>query len=325
MKARIIGTGSYAPAKILTNFDLEKFLDTSDEWIVSRTGIRQRHVAADDEATSDLATKAALMALESAAVEPGELDLIVVGSITGDYPFPASACLVQKNLSARNALAFDLSAACSGFIYGLSVAEQYHLNGRVRKSLIIGAEIMTRTVDWKDRSTCVLFGDGAGAVVMESSPGENGILATRLHTDGSNWELLYQAGFGSRTPPSHEGIDNGDYFLKMAGNEVFKIAVRTLTDVAIEVLEAHGVSREEVALIIPHQANQRILDATGKRLRVPPEKIFSNVANYANTSAASIPIALDEANRSGRIKAGDLVVLNAFGGGFTSGAALIRW
>ena len=325
MKARIIGTGSYAPEKVVTNSDLEKFLDTTDEWIVTRTGIKQRHVAADNEATSDLATRAAQNALEMAGVDPAELDLIVMGSVTGDFPFPACACLVQKNLAAKKAVAFDLSAACSGFIFGLSTADQYHKTGRVKKSLVIGAEIMTRTVNWDDRSTCVLFGDGAGAVVMETMEGERGILSTHLHTDGSRWELLYQAGFGSRTPPSHAGIDEGSYFLKMAGNEVFKVAVCSLTDVAIEALEANGVTREEVALIIPHQANQRILDATGKRLKVPPEKIFSNVASYANTSAASIPIALDEAHRSGQIKEGDLVVLNAFGSGFTSGAALIRW
>jgi 3-oxoacyl-[acyl-carrier-protein] synthase III len=324
MKAKIIGTGSFAPEKILTNFDLEKILDTSDEWIFSRTGIKQRHIAADDEATSDLATRAAQNALEMAGVSPGELDLIIVGSITGDFSFPATACLVQKNLGARNAFAYDVSAACSGFIYGLSNAELYHSAGKARKSLVIGAETMTRTVDWKDRGTCVLFGDGAGAVVLESSDGESGILSTHLHSDGSNWELLYQPGFGSRTLPSVEGKE-GPYFLKMQGNEVFKIAVHCLSDVVIEALEANGASKEDVTLIFPHQANKRILDATGKRLKVPAEKIFSNVASYANTSAASIPIALDEANRTGKIKEGDLIVLNAFGGGFTWGAALVRW
>jgi len=325
MKARIIGTGSYAPEKILTNFDLEKFLDTSDDWIVTRTGIRQRHIAGDHEATSDLATRAAQNALEMAGVDGGELDLIVMGSITGDFPFPASACLVQKNLGAKKAFAFDLSAACSGFIYGLSTAEQYHKSGRVRKSLIIGAEIMSRTVDWKDRGTCVLFGDGAGAVVLETSEGESGILSTHLHSDGSNWDLLCQPGFGSRIPPSVEGVKEGVCFLKMQGNEVFKMAVRALSDVVLEALEANGISKEEVSLIFPHQANKRILDATGKRLQVPPEKIYSNVEKFANTSAASIPIALDEANRSGKIREGDIIVLNAFGGGFTWGAALIRW
>ncbi len=324
MKAKIIGTGSFAPEKILTNFDLEKNLDTSDEWIFTRTGIRQRHVAGDDEATSDLATRAAQNALEMAGVSPEELDLIIVGSITGDFSFPATACLVQKNLGARNAFAYDVSAACSGFIYGLSNAELYHAAGKARKSLIIGAETMTRTVDWKDRGTCVLFGDGAGAVVLETSDGESGILSTHLHSDGSSWELLYQPGFGSRKLPSVEGRE-GPYFLKMQGNEVFKIAVRYLSDVVIEALESNGISKEEITLIFPHQANQRILDATGKRLKIPLEKIFSNVASYANTSAASIPIALDEANRTGRIKAGDLIVLNAFGGGFTWGSALIRW
>jgi 3-oxoacyl-[acyl-carrier-protein] synthase-3 len=325
MKARIIGTGSFAPEKILTNIDLENFLDTSDEWIVTRTGIRQRHIASDGEATSDLATQAARNALEMAGVSPEELDLIIVGSITGDYPFPATACLVQKNLGARNAFAYDLSAACSGFIYGLSNADQYHKSGAVRKSLVIGAETMTRTVDWKDRATCVLFGDGAGAVVLETSEGDSGILSTHLHSDGSSWELLYQPGFGSRNPPSAEGLEEGVHYLKMQGNEVFKMAVRSLSDVVAEALEANGLSKEEVTLIFPHQANKRILDATGKRLQVPPKKIYSNVDSYANTSAASIPIALDEANRNGKIQEGDVVVLNAFGGGFTWGAALIRW
>ena len=325
MKARIIGTGSFAPEKILTNFDLEKFLDTSDEWIVTRTGISQRHVAADEEATSDLATQAARNALEMAGVSPDELDLIIVGSITGDFPFPATACLVQKNLGARNAFAYDLSAACSGFIYGLSNADQYHKSGTARKSLVIGAETMTRTVDWKDRGTCVLFGDGAGAVVLETTEGDSGILSTHLHSDGSSWELLCQPGFGSRNPPSIEGIEEGVHYLKMQGNEVFKMAVRSLSDVVVEALEANGITKEEVTLIFPHQANKRILDATGKRLQVPPEKVYSNVDCYANTSAASIPIALDEANRNGKIKEGDVVVLNAFGGGFTWGAALIRW
>ncbi len=324
-KACITGTGSYVPEKVLTNFDLEKFLDTSDEWIVTRTGIRERRVAADGEYTSDLAAHAARRALEMANVEAEEIDFIVVGTITGDFPWPATACLVQDKLGASKAIAYDVSAACSGFVYAIDAAVSRIESGRSSKALVIGAEILTRVVDWQDRNTCVLFGDGAGAVVLEATEEDRGILSTHLHSDGSCWELLYQPGFGSRNPASDDGLKARLPFLRMQGNEVFKIAVRSLSDVAIEALEANGLTSTDVDLFIPHQANRRILDATAKRLGLTDDQVYINVDRYGNTSGASIPIALDEANRAGRIKKGDMVLLDAFGGGFTWGSALIRW
>lgn len=325
IKARVIGTGSYVPEKVLTNLDLEKFLDTSDEWIVTRTGIRERHVAAEGEATSDLATNAARRALEAAGIGADDLDLIVVGTISGDYPWPATACLVQHKLGTRGQATFDVSAACCGFLYALANAVSQIESGRVRRALVVGAEILTRLVDWEDRNTCVLFGDGAGAVVLEAQEGEQGVLSTHLHADGSYWELLYQPGFGSVNAPSVEGIEARLPYLKMQGNEVFKIAVRSLHDVAMEALEANGVSAKDVDLFVPHQANQRILDATAKRLGLDADQVYVNVERFGNTSGASIPIALDEANRAGRIKSGDLVLLDAFGGGLTWASALLRW
>ena len=325
IKARVIGTGSYVPEKILTNSDLEKFLDTTDEWIVTRTGIRERHVAAEGETTSDLATRAARKALAMAGLEPDDLDLIVVGTISGDYPWPATACLVQQKLGTRGQPTFDVSAACCGFLYALSTAVAQIESGHVRRALVIGAEILTRLVDWEDRNTCVLFGDGAGAVIIEAQEGESGILSTHLHADGSFWELLYQPGFGSANPPSVEGIAARLPFLKMQGNEVFKIAVRSLHEVAVEALTANGYTAADVNLFVPHQANLRILDATAKRLGLREDQVFINVERFGNTSGASIPIALDEANRNGRIAAGDLVLLDAFGGGLTWASALLRW
>jgi 3-oxoacyl-[acyl-carrier-protein] synthase III len=324
-RARIIGTGCYLPEKVLTNFDLEKFLDTSDEWIFSRTGIRERRVAAEGEFTSDLATNAARQALQMAGVDAAEVDLIVVGTITGDFPWPATACLVQNQLGARKAAAYDVSAACSGFVFALDAAVNAVVTGSAKKALVIGAEILTRIIDWQDRNTCVLFGDGAGAVVIEAQEGENGILSTHLHSDGSCWELLYQAGFGSRNPASQAGLENRLPYLKMQGNEVFKVAVRSLSDVAFEALEANGMTPEDVDLFVPHQANRRILEATAKRLGFTEEQVYINVDRFGNTSGASIPIALDEANRAGRIKEGDVVLFDAFGGGFTWASALLRW
>jgi len=322
---KIVGTGSYVPEKVLTNFDLEKFLDTSDEWITSRTGIRTRHVAAEGQVTSDLAVNAARKALEMANVDPNDLDLIVVGTITGDFPWPATACVVQHKLGITGCAAFDVSAACSGFIYALDSAVSRIRCGAARRALVIGAEVLTRAIDWEDRNTCVLFGDGAGAVVIEATDEDHGILSTHLHADGSYWELLYQPGFGSRYPASEEGLKARLPYLKMQGNEVFKIAVRSLADVANEALAANGMSKEDVSLFIPHQANQRILDATAKRIGLKEEQVFINVGKYGNTSGASIPIALDEANRNGKIKSGDIILLDAFGGGLTWGSALIRW
>ena len=324
-RARIIGTGSCVPDKVLTNSDLEKFLDTTDEWIVSRTGIRERHIASEGEYTSDLATRAAERALAMAGVRGEEIDLVVVGTITGDFPWPATACLVQKNLGATGAAAFDVSAACSGFVYALDAAVRRIETGVSKKALVIGAEVLSRAVDWEDRNTCILFGDGAGAVVLEGQEGEHGVLSTHLHADGSYWELLYQPGFGSRFPASEAGIKERLPFLKMQGNEVFKVAVRSLSEVAQEALVANGMTTADIDLFIPHQANRRILEATAKRLGLGDKQVYINVDRFGNTSGASIPLALDEANRAGRVKDGDIVLLDAFGGGFTWASALLRW
>ncbi len=326
MKSRIIGTGSYTPEKVLTNYDLEKIVDTNNDWIVARTGIEERRIAADDELTSDLASRAAERALEMAGVSAEDIDVIVVGTITGDYPWPATACIVQANIGAKKAHAYDVSAACSGFLYALASADDFLVAGRGKRALVIGAEIFSRScIDWTDRNTCVLFGDGAGAVVLEAQEGDKGVLSSHLHSDGNYVDFLYQPGFGVKHQPSLEGLEAKLPFLKMNGNEVYKFAVRMMTEVSKEALKANGYSSEDVGLFIPHQANLRILEATTKRLKLTDEQSFINVNKYGNTSAATIPIALDEANRGGQIKAGDLVLMAAFGGGFTWGGTLVRW
>lgn len=326
IRARITGTGSYMPEKILTNLELEKMVETTNDWIIARTGIEERRIAAEDENTSDMATRAAERALEMAGVAAEELDLIVMGTITGDYPWPATACIVQNNLGAKKAYAYDLSAACSGFIYALTTANDFIIAGRGKKVLVIGAEALSRIIDWTDRNTCVLFGDGAGAVVLEASEeGDAGILSSHLHSDGSYLDLLYQPGFGTRMTPSIEAIQDRSSFLKMQGNDVFKVAVRSLTDVSLEALEANNLSSADVSLFIPHQANRRILEATAKRIKLKDEQVCINVNKYGNTSSATIPVAMDEAHRAGRLKSGDILLLAAFGGGFTWGSNLIRW
>ena len=325
IRARITGTGSYVPEKVLTNLDIEKFLDTNDEWIRARTGIRERHIAAENENTSDLATKAAQRAMEMAGVSAEEIDLIVVGTITGDYPWPATACVVQGNIGAKNAAAFDVSAACSGFVYALSCAVDRIEAGRCKRALVIGAEIMTRIVDWEDRNTCILFGDAAGAVIVEAREGDHGVLSTHLHADGTQLELLYQPGFGTRIMPTEESLKNRANFLQMQGNEVFKVAVRSMAEVANTALEANNMTAEDVDLFIPHQANIRILSATGKKIGLKDDQVYINVDRFGNSSGATIPLALDEANRAGRVKEGDILLFAAFGGGFTWGAALLRW
>lgn len=325
MRARIIGTGSAVPDKVLTNFDLEKMVDTSDEWITTRTGIKERRIAGEGEYTSTFATRAAEKALEMAGVKADELDLVIVGTVTPDFPFPATACVVQNNIKAVNAAAFDVTAACSGFLYGLSVAEKFIRTGTVKKALVIGAEVLSRIIDWSDRNTCLLFGDGAGAVVVEACEGDNGVLSTHIHSDGSFWELLYLPACGSRNPATQKAVDDKLIYLMMQGNEVFKLAVRAMGEVAHEALAASGMTPADIDLFIPHQANRRIIDAIGKRLGLAEDRVFVNLDRYGNTSAASIPIALDEANRSSRIKEGDIVLFDAFGGGLTWGAALLRW
>jgi 3-oxoacyl-[acyl-carrier-protein] synthase-3 len=324
--ARIRGTGSAVPEKVLTNSDLEKLVDTSDEWITTRTGIKERRIASDDEFTSTLATKAAQRALEMANVLPEEIDIIVVGTVTSDFPFPATACLVQNNLKASKAVAFDISAACSGFLFGLSIVDSFIKSGVAKKALVIGAETLSRITDWTDRNSCVLFGDGAGAVVLEAEE-ENGkgVLSTHVHSDGSYWELLHQPGYGSRNPASKRNAEENLAVIKMQGNEVFKLAVRAMEDAAQQALAANNLSTTDIDLFISHQANRRIIDAIGKRLGLTEQQVFINLERYGNTSAASIPLALDEVNRSGRIKAGDLLLLDSFGGGLTWASALIRW
>ena len=324
MRSRVTGTGSALPFNVLTNQDLEKMVDTTDEWITTRTGIKERRIASAGDFTSTLATTAALKALEMSGVSPEELDMIVVATVTPDYPFPSTACLVQGNLKAVNAAAFDVSAACSGFVYALTIVDSLIRGGTVKKALVIGAEILSRIVDWTDRNSCLLFGDGAGAVVLEadSSPG---ILNSYMKSDGSFWELLYQPGPGNRNPATHKLIDERLTFIRMQGNEVFKLAVRAMEDAALKTLSAGGFTTDDIDIFVPHQANRRIIDSIGKRLGLPEEKVFVNLERYGNTSSASIPIALDEANRTGRVHSGDLVLLDAFGGGLTWGAMSIRW
>jgi 3-oxoacyl-[acyl-carrier-protein] synthase-3 len=321
----IIGVGSCTPDRVLTNQDLEKIVDTSDEWIVSRTGIKERRIADPDTPASALATEAARRALHDAGVAGGEIDQIIVGTVTGDRPFPSTACLLQDRLGASSAYAFDISAACSGFLYALSLGRTQILAGAAETVLVVGVETLSKITDWTDRNTCVLFGDAAGAVVLRSTGQPGGILATKLHSDGSLTSLLEMPGGGSLNPASHETVDKRLHYIRMSGNDVFKYAVRAMESVACEALELAGLKPEELDLLIPHQANYRIIDATARRLGLSMDKVFVNLDRYGNTSSASIPLALDEAKRSGRLKPGDLVELVTFGGGFTWAAAVVRW
>ncbi len=324
MKARITGTGSYAPTKVLSNTDLERMVATSDDWIRERTGIRERRIAAAGEACSDLAVVAGTRALEAAGIAAADLDLVLLATCTGDFPLPATACLVQHQLGATKAAACDLGAACCGFVYALSMADAYVKTG-MRHVLVIGSEVMSAITDWTDRNTCVLFGDGAGAAVVSASDGTRGILSTHLRSDGNLCELIAVPGGGSRVPPSEKVVAERMQYIKMKGNETFKVAVRTLEEIARETLEANHLRVEDVDLYVPHQANVRILKAVADRLGLPLDKVMLNLDRYGNTSAASIPIALDEAVRSGRIRPGSLVMLGAFGAGLTWASALLRW
>ncbi len=324
--ARILGTGRCVPDRVVSNRDLEARLDTTDEWIRARTGIRERRVVPPEWATSDLCERAARAALDMAGVAPDELDLIVVGTATPDMPFPSTACVLQERLGTRGQMAFDLNAGCTGFLYGLSAADALVRAGAVRRALVLGAEVLSKILDWEDRSTCVLFGDGAGAVVVgpTDEPG-HGILASRMAADGTHWPLLQMPGGGSRLPLTAERIGQRMHRLRMNGNEVFKIAVRTLKELAVQVLADAGCAPEQLDWLVPHQANRRIIDAVAQRLRLPAEKVYINVDRYGNTSAASIPIALDELVRAGRLLPGQRVLLDAFGAGVTYGATLLRW
>jgi 3-oxoacyl-[acyl-carrier-protein] synthase-3 len=323
--AGIIGMGHAYPSGVLTNADLEKIVDTSDEWITSRTGIKQRRKAADDEYTSQFAVKAANQALERAGLDASEIDLLICATTSPDQILPSTGCLIQAEIGANNAAAYDLFAACSGFLYGLTNVESMIRTGQIRNALVIGAEVLTKYVDYTDRSTCVIFGDGAGAAVIGPVSEGKGILATKIRSDGRFAEQLYSPGGGTRMKTTAETIDGGMHFFKMKGSELFKVAVRSMTEISLEMLEKAGCTVEDVDLVVPHQANQRITDAVASKLGVAEEKVYSNIAEHGNTSSASIPIALDECIESGKIKSGDLVLLTAFGGGATWGATLVRF
>ncbi|CAM3067934.1 MULTISPECIES: beta-ketoacyl-ACP synthase III [Paenibacillus] len=321
----VIGTGKYVPEKILTNSDLEKMVDTNDEWIVSRTGIKERHIAAPDQATSDLAYEAAIKALESAGMTGSDLDLIIVATITPDSSFPSTACILQDKLGAKGAAAFDLSAACSGFVYGLATATSFIQSGMYNNALVIGADCLSRITDYTDRNTCVLFGDGAGAVIVGEVPEGRGFKSFDLGAEGAGGSLLQMEGGGSRLPASVETVENKKHYIYMNGREVFKFAVRVMGTATIEVLRKAGLERTDVDLFVPHQANIRIIQSAMQRLELPEEKVVVNVDKYANTSAASIPLALVEAAEEGRMKAGDTVLMVGFGGGLTWGASVLVW
>jgi len=321
----VTGVGACVPSRVLTNHDLERMVETSDEWILTRTGIRERRLAEDDQATSDLAATAALRALEKANTAPEQVDLIIVATITPDMPFPATACLVQRKIGARKAAAFDLEAACSGFVYGLEIGQQFIMSQTYDTVLVIGAEKLSTIVDWKDRNTCVLFGDGAGAAVLQNRPNSHGLLTAVMGANGENADLLYMPGGGSRCPATSDSVAARLHYLRMDGKETFKNAVQAMLTAAQEALRRCGLDISQIKCVIPHQANKRIIDAVGTRLGAKPEQIFINLDRYGNTSAASVAIALDEAVATGRVQRGDLVLLVVFGAGLTWGAAVIEW
>jgi 3-oxoacyl-[acyl-carrier-protein] synthase-3 len=326
-KIAIKGTGSCAPERVVPNSYFEKIIDTSDEWITTRTGIKERRMIEKGQAMSDLATLASASALQMAGLSPQELDLIIIGTSTADMLSPSCGCMVQHRLGAKKAVAFDVNAACPGFIYGLAIAQKFMQDGSYERALVVGGEIISNRIDYKDRSTCVLFGDGAGAVVLGHSNGNDDgeILGMDIESDGDLWRLIHVPGGGSRIPASHEMLNEGLQYLKMQGNEVFKHAVRTMVDSARKIMAQQGITTDEIDWFIPHQANIRIMDVVAERLGIPSEKVIVTVHKYGNTSAATIPVALDEAIRSGQIRKGDLVLVNSFGAGLTWGAALFRY
>lgn len=322
----VAGTGMYVPAEVLSNGDLEKFLDTTDEWIFTRTGIRERRRAAPGETSATMAFEAANKALEAASLSPADLDLILVSTITPDTHCPAAACWLQGMLKASKALAFDITAACSGFIYGLETARHYFHSGKYRNILLASSEVMTRTVDWSDRESCILWGDGAGAVVLRESENGEGILSTHLYSDGSFAGMLQLPGGGSATSPiSHESVDKNLHTLRMEGKKTFKMAVKAFTDAGREALDANGLSLSDVRWMIPHQANRRIIQAVAEQINLPMERVYLTIEKYGNISSATIPIALDEAVRGGGVSKGDRLLLVAFGGGLTWGSSVISW
>ncbi|MGH7797259.1 MAG: beta-ketoacyl-ACP synthase III [Candidatus Binatia bacterium] len=324
-RSAILGTGSELPSKIVTNHDLEKIVDTSDEWITVRTGIKERRVLEDGKGNADMALQAARRALADARMDAKDLDAIIMGTVTPDYPFPSSACVLEDMLGARNVFSFDVGAACSGFLNALSVADLFISTGKINNALVVGSDALSRLLNWQDRGTCILFGDAAGAVVLGATENGSGVLSTRLRTDGSYVKTLYVPAGGSLKPATAETVRRNEHTITMNGKEVFKIAVRSMEEISRQALADAGVEINQVSLVIPHQANRRIIVALAERLGVPLEKVVVNLEKYGNTSAASIPVALDEAKRQGRIKPGDIVLLNAFGGGFTWGAAVVKF
>lgn len=324
-KAMIAGLGYAVPEKVLTNKDFEKIIDTTDEWIRTRTGMVERHVGDETMTTSDLCTEAAEKAMADAGIKAEDLDVIIIATVTGDTPFPSTACYVQKNLGAENAAAFDISAACSGFLYGLTMANNLITNETYKNILVIGGEMLSKITDYTDRTTCVLFGDGAGAAVVQPSDGTRGIFNTLIASDGRLTDLLFMPGGGSRNPATHETIDQRLHYIKMEGQEVFKAAVKAMGDAAVRLLDESGMTSDNLSLLIPHQANTRIIQATAKRIKLDMSRVFVNVQKYGNTSAASIPIALAEAVEQGRLKRGDYCMLVSFGGGFTTGGVILKF
>ena len=325
MRARIVSVGAYAPKRILTNADLEKMVETNDEWIVQRSGIRERHIADETEATSDLALKAAQQALERANLVPDDIDFIAVGTTTPDMFFPTVGNILQHRLGCKRVGSVDMLAACAGSVYSLSIGAQFIQTGKYRRVLCVGAETLSKITDFTDRGTCVLLADAAGAAVLEASTDESGLIDFDLYSDGQYWDLLYMPGGGARNPATHETVDKGMHFAKMKGAEVFKVAVRMFAECTEAILSRNGFTADDVNLFIPHQANLRIIEAAAKRVNLPMERVFVNVDRYGNTGAASVYVALEEALAGGRIKKGDLILMAAFGGGFAWGTALMRW
>ena len=325
MRATITSTAHHVPEKILTNYDIEKMVQTSDEWIQNRTGIKQRHIVSEDEASSDLSTHVANKLLKKRGINPEQIDIIIVGTVTPDHLTPSTAAIVQNNINAQNAWAFDLSAACSGFLFGLETGSKLIESGKYKTVMVIGVDTMTSILDFKDRETCIIFGDGAGGVILEPSKSDNGIISSILKTDGSGASSLNVLAGGSRKPATKETIANREHFIRQDGKKVFKFAVKRMADVSEEVLLKNGLSGNDIKLFIPHQANKRIIDATGERCGIPKDRVLINIDRYGNTTAGTIPIALNEAVENKLINNGDYILLSAFGSGFTWGSVLIKW
>ncbi|TVM04401.1 MAG: 3-oxoacyl-ACP synthase [Candidatus Brocadia sp. WS118] len=324
-RASITGIGSYLPGKVLTNYDLERMVDTSDDWIIQRTGIKERRIVENGQITSDLATQASLRAMEDAGVSPHDIDMIITSTITPDHIFPSTSCFIQQKLGATRASAFDILAACAGFIYALSIGQSFVNSGAMETVLVVGAECLSTITDYTDRTTCVLFGDGAGAVIIQKSPTHHEILSSTLAADGSQADVLIMPGGGAKSPASLESIQQRAHYIQFKGKEVFKLAIQNITNLILETVTKNDLTIGDIDLIIPHQSNLRIIEATMEKLGLPMEKAFVNIDKYGNTSSASIPIAIDEARKEGRLSRGDLVMLVAFGGGLTWGSSVIRW